>query len=576
MNLIKHFFLIPIFGIFCSAAFSQALPIGIDEDFSDWNETASSLSDPEGDGSDIDFLSFSVSNDDNYLYIKLKMTDETLLNDDNKIFLQIDTDNNSETGYSVNGIGAELGWNFAGRFGYYNAPSGSKVTVEHSDISFMALPTVSSAEFEMAVSRHAEINGNKLFPGNTVKIAFYDNRTQGDYMPDPGQTFTYSFDDETAVSEPEPISLERKNNENIRIMTFNVLFDGLIDSDRQDAFGRIMKAVAPDIVTFNEAWDTQAYQAENLMNQWVMLSQGSWQCIEADNGNITCSVYPISDTYRILPGHRITAALIDLPENYDSDLLSINGHLKCCGGSSNNAERQEEADAFAAFVRNVINGESSLNVPTNTPIVLSGDMNLVGNRQQLTTLLTGDIQNTSSFGQGQALDWDGTALKDLVSSHTNGRHAYTWYDETSSYWPGRLDYIIYSDAVMQHTHAYTLDTRLMTSEELSQYGLQKQDSEASDHLAKVADFTLSDAALSSEKSDFIIMSDSMQGSYIITSQSNQEIHRLTVYAGTGQIVLDKNIHNTFYRLNLQNRASGIYIIKIQSDKRKSQTIKVVH
>ena len=576
----KHLFLITLVSLFFLTAFSQALPIGIDEDFSDWTDEAQIHTDANGDGSGTDFLSFSVSNDADYLYIRLKIADETLLNDDNNIFLQIDTDDNPETGYQVAGIGAELGWVFSGRYGYFNPPAAVKITVEHSDISFMALPTVSSTEFEMAISRHAMINGYELFPGHTIKLVFYDDRTDGDFMPDLGETFTYIFDDESELPETDLLAFERKNAEDIRVMTFNVLFDGLIDPERQDGFKRTIKVVKPDIVTFNEAWDTQAYQAQNLMNDWVPLSEGSWQCIEADNGNITCSAFPIADTYRILPGHRLTAALIDLPASYGTDLLSVNAHLKCCGGTSNNAERQLEADAFAAFILDAKTSGGSFTVPENTPIVLSGDLNLVGDRQQLTTMLTGDIQNTGTYGQGAALDWDGTAFTDLVSSHSDGRHAYTWYDESSSFWPGRLDYIIYSDAVMQHTHAFTVDTRLMSPERLSQYGLQFEDSKVSDHLAKVADFSFGDfagrASFDTEKAGFIVVSDSSgNGNYLIKSLKNEKIRNLKVYDAGGRQFFNKAIHNNFYYLNLHGIPNGLYIIKVEGDEH-TETLKLMH
>ena len=47
-----------------------------------------------------------------------------------------------------------------------------------------------------------------------------------------------------------------------------------------------------------------------------------------------------------------------------------------------------------------------IDLPEGTPIVLSGDLNLVGESQVLKTLLTGDIQNEITFGKGGLLDWD--------------------------------------------------------------------------------------------------------------------------------------------------------------------------
>ena len=54
-----------------------------------------------------------------------------------------------------------------------------------------------------------------------------------------------------------------------------------------------------------------------------------------------------------------------------------------------------------------------------------GDLNLVGDRQQLTTLVTGEIINTQLFGNGGPPDWDETDLEDLISQQTDKRTAYT-------------------------------------------------------------------------------------------------------------------------------------------------------
>ena len=49
--------------------FGQSLPIGIDGRFNDWDNSAH-YTDPQGDGGDYDLLSFSVSNDSTYLFVR--------------------------------------------------------------------------------------------------------------------------------------------------------------------------------------------------------------------------------------------------------------------------------------------------------------------------------------------------------------------------------------------------------------------------------------------------------------------------------------------------------------------------
>lgn len=569
----KHVFFIAVFITASLSGQAQALPIAVNERFDDWTDEALLVEDDEGDGGNIDFLNFSVSNDADYLYLRLEVAEEILLNDDHNIGFQIDTDNNSATGYQINGIGSELGWYFANRQGYFTSSGGSTVTVYHNDIGFMALPTVSGIEFEMAIARDAVINGDPLFPANMVKFFFFDSSSGGDYIPNQGAAYTYTFD-ETATQAFVPLDLGKQHPDYIRVMTYNTLFDGLIDPARQDKFKRTIQALQPDIITFNEAWDTQSAQVQSLMNTWMPLSEANWTCVEADNGNITCSRWPITDSYRIWPDHRLTANLIDLPEVYGTDLLSVNAHLKCCGGSSNNAERQMEADAFAAFILDAKTAGGNFTIPQNTPIVLSGDMNLVGDRQQLVTLLTGDIQNTGTWGQGGPLDWDGSNLSDQISSHADDAHAYTWADGGSSYWPGRLDYVIYTDAVMDNMYAYTLDTRLMSSDRLAEYGLQADDSNASDHLPKVVDFLPHAYTAVNDKADVQnVFSLQQTGSAYRIYSAHIKGFTLKVFDTQGRLLHTENTDSGELYVKLDALSKGVYLLKVENGKR-SQTFKI--
>ncbi|MEA3445654.1 MAG: hypothetical protein U9R19_13120, partial [Bacteroidota bacterium] len=470
------------------STFAQSLPIGLDGLFDDWTMASDTFNDTQGDGAAIDLLSFSVSNDSAYLYIKFTVANEMQLNSSNDLFLEIDTDNDASTGYSVNGIGAELGWKLGGRYGYFNYGT-SSLYIHHDDIEFYAIPTVTSNQFEMAVSRNAyPDNLNPLFTGDTIKICFVDQTTNGDLMPNVGQTYTYIFDD-TPVPAYTPIDLAKTDSWHLRLLSYNTLFNGLIDTQRQPAFERVITAVAPDIITFNECWDTQWYEAKNLLNSWLPLSGGaSWSCWKIDGANITCSRYPILQNWKILPDRRLTASLIDLPVEYQHDIVVINAHFKCCDGDS---IRQREADAFINFVRDIKTPGGLIDVPAGTPFVLSGDLNLVGYSQQLTTLITGDIVDTAQFGNPISPDWDNSDLADIIAMQTDRRMAFTWQDNLSSYWPGRLDFAIASEGDFVSEKAYTMNTAVMTPARLTQYGLQQNDTEtASDHLPKLTDFSM--------------------------------------------------------------------------------------
>jgi hypothetical protein len=170
--------------------------------------------------------------------------------------------------------------------------------------------------------------------------------------------------------------------------------------------------------------------------------------------------------------------------------MVINSHLKCCGGQTNDDKRQLEVDATIAFILDAKTPGGVIDLPNETPFIILGDLNLVGDRQQLITLLTGEIINTPIFGIGGPPDWDNTDLKDLLSQQSDKRTAYTWRDDGNSFPPGRLDYQIYSNSVINVEKDFVIQTEVMSASRLNQYGLQMLDTRtASDHFPKVADIS---------------------------------------------------------------------------------------
>jgi len=114
-------------------------------------------------------------------------------------------------------------------------------------------------------------------------------------------------------------------------------------------------------------------------------------------------------------------------------------------------------------------------------------MNFVGFARQLETLLTGDIADEGAYGPDFAPDWDGTGLHDIVARQTEKRMGYTWRSDFSSFWPGRLDFIITTDSVVETGNHFILYTPEMSPAARAAYGLFAGDSYASDHLLFCAD-----------------------------------------------------------------------------------------
>lgn len=469
---------------------AQALPITIDGKYDDWDSATEIHYDYIGDGTAIDFLTCTIANNEDYLFIRLEMAEEIELTEDNQAFIYLDTDNNSFTGVAINNIGAELAIELGNRQVHF-APTFPPVTSSLTSIKFRVLPTVSDREFEIAIGRHVFPNAfNPLFTGDTIRLAFKDWSTpNGDNMPNAGQTISYVFD-HTPTPPMLPIDVEKTDARHLRLMTYNTLHNGLTDFARTQRFARIIGLAQPDVITFNECWDISASIVRTFMNNTVPLGNGeTWHTIKLDAGNITASRYPILQNWVVVSGRRLTASLLDLPNDlYATDILVVNAHFKCCDGDD---LRQLEADGFAKFILDAKSPGGVITLPEGTPFVLSGDLNLVGLRQQLTTLVKGEIVNTGSFGMGAPLDWDDTDLEDIVSLQTDNPMAYTWRDDNGSFPPGRLDFHICSNSVMNVEKAYTIQTEVMPAERLELYGLQQNDTRvASDHFPKITDFSL--------------------------------------------------------------------------------------
>lgn len=573
MHIIRIFIATNLLLFSVNSFAQQALTISIDGLFDDWTSQAIELTDDSNDDSGVDFLRCEASNDGEFLFLQLELADEVNLTESNEITIYMDTDQDADTGDFINGIGAELTINTGSREAEYHLPTGSGL-FELNDFGFRHLPSVTATQFEIAIPRNAVSNaGDPLFLGNGVRIFWKDeDGPNGDQMPENNIVFTYEFDDITPIEPYEPIPLEKEADDLIRIVTWNTLQNGLEDIDRSDAFERVLGVLQPDIVTFNECWEMNAQQVASFMNAAAPLGNfQNWNSIKLDQGNVTVSRWPIVQNWYFYEDHRLTASLIDLPnEVYGTDLLVINAHFRCCEA---NFQRQREADAFIEFILDAKTPGGIIDLPENTPFILSGDLNLVGDSQQLTTLLTGDIVNASVFGPDGPPDWDGSDLLDVLSLQADQRMAHTWENPFSEFPPSRIDFHIVSNSVLEIEKSYTLNTRAMSSARRNQYGLFFNDTRnASDHLPKVTDFRVAEALtseeLANENFDLNIYPNPTSGQSFITFYSDQKIGgSLSLENIQGQELFFQNIEimesKNQFSIDLKAYPSGIYFLKIK-------------
>ncbi len=584
-NFYSPLYFLILYLILANITYSQSVNILLDENFSDWQDIEAAYTDPQNEfpEGNIDFGELKIMSDSENLYLYLETGSEINLQNDNEITLYIDLDNNPLTGSEVQGIGADLEYNFGQRQGKLFS-EGTQYTISHVNIGLVSSPTVTSDKFEIAISREIFINSTFISLEGSIKIVIYSNRSGIDKIPEGNSGVEYVFPKNFRDLLPE-FSIQKRNDLSLRIMSYNVLSGGLFSSGRKPSFRRMLAAVNPDIICFQEIYDQSSAQTAAEIESILPSGQGTqWHHSKVNPDIIVISRFDLKATYRIPSGNM--AVLIDLTEINESELLLIGAHPPCC---QNEDSRQKEMDEIMSFLRESQNGSGALPIERNTPIILVGDMNLVGYNRQRATLLTGDIFDEGMFGADFSPDWDGSDLEDAKPYTTNQPMTFTWYDERSSFSPGRLDYIIYSGSVLNLQNSFSLFTKSLQPDTLSLYNLEEDDSViASDHLPLVADFTFKDITRvegsSSRTPDNFFLEQNYPNPFnpatkirykVPGSVRGEEVSaerrvKLTVYDVLGReirILVNEKQNPGEYEVEFDanNLPSGVYIYRIQSN-----------
>lgn len=308
----------------------------------------------------------------------------------------------------------------------------------------------------------------------------------GDVLPDDPGGVMYVLDENT-VPPPVPIPIEKQNSEDIRIVTYNVLSSGPTDTVRQEYFQQILTALNPDVWALQEYYDDPEAMLD-LVQNW--LPEESWVRSNFPHGNGIITRYSIAGEAVLTNSQRTMAVLLDSVGDWDEKLLIINSHFACC---SANESRQIDVDNLTGVWRDWRSGTGWEPFPLEpeTPMIHVGDFNFVGDRQQLITLVHGDIVDEITFGDDASPDWDNSNITDLFSRHTHIRMGYTWRNDYSSYNPGKLDYVLYTDSVLDTIKHFVFNTLAIPDSTLLPYGLEDDDTNlASDHLPRVVDLRL--------------------------------------------------------------------------------------
>jgi endonuclease/exonuclease/phosphatase family metal-dependent hydrolase len=309
-------------------------------------------------------------------------------------------------------------------------------------------------------------------------------------------------DTDPSVSSDDVRFLERPDGTDLRIATYNIWMNSVFeDADSQSRFARVVRAVDADVWALQETWASTSKVA-SLFDRLRPLPEGEhWQAVYAGD-RVTVSRYPIIDHHwQTDPscGAKVSLDLIDLPETvHRLDLYVINPRFTPFQGVEEDAARQCEADQIIAWLRQAADPLGSVGLVAGTPVVIAGDLNMVGDPMPLRTLLDGNIVDEVRFGPDYPPDWDGTELTDAEPLHNGvGPETWTWRSDGTRWPPTRMDFILYTDSAMDSVNGFVLNTASLTAAALDTVELESLDVAlealdnggiAFDHLPVVVDF----------------------------------------------------------------------------------------
>lgn len=384
----------------------------------------------------------------------------------------IDADDNPATGMPLDGFGVDTavllsppnatGVGIGARVLTYDA-QGFATPAGHADIGFLFQPTYASAAYEARIERSA------LIPSPKKRV-----RIRVDQIAPDGAVLW--SDQTTAVLPVAPArprqaaDLPTKPAQATRVLSLNVLHSAPLTNP--DAFRRTIRALDPDIILFQEWFNT----AQPAIQAWITANLGpGWSVFApSTNGIAIATRHPVLETVgRPLPGTgsgdnaRFAAAVIDAPAG---PIIAGSLHLKCCGGANTSEDTRRIAEA--ASIRATL-ADLRARHP-DAAMAIGGDYNLVGTRTPLETL-------AASLGR------DGSDLTPALAITLGDAATVTWVDDKSMFSPGRLDWVLVDAGTTRVHRAFALDTRRLSEASLKRSGLLRDDSAATDHLPVVVD-----------------------------------------------------------------------------------------
>lgn len=441
-------------------------PIRLDGQFEDWGAREPVLA-----PSDNTLIrSVRVTNGKDNIFLAVQLNREITIQADNPLTLLVDTDQDPSTGLRVGSLGADVQYKFGSLEAIRHA-DGIPASVPHPEIGISWAPTFSSDRYE--ISLPLELFG-KPGPNRVITLAVAE-------LQDIQATATViSYRTRRPDASLPEISLEKLPRPHVRILTMNVLYDGLFK--KPDTYERILRALNPDILLLSEVFSHSSDQVVALLDERFPAQnpERRWYGFGRP-GKVTISKYPFLATDIVLDD---LYTLIDVP-GFDAGLFIVHTHLQCCDYDD---MRQEKVDAILKNLRTSRDDSYSILYQyQDKPLVISGDLNLVGKSRPYYSLIEG-VNADLSAASAPTTSASPKRLFEAASYHTNTPYTFTWKDDKLKWPPGKLDFTFVTVPDISLGKSFVLYTPQMDPDTLQRYGLHESDSlEASDHLPHVID-----------------------------------------------------------------------------------------
>ena len=499
-------------------------PVGVLVDglFDEWTTAATIIDDPpDAPDSPVDFLSVQGLDEPGWLFLALDIGNEvTLQSLPGTVHLLLDTDAEASTGGTLYGVdGVDLVVDFsqtleplAERRGLGFAlrvvgADGTPVAIPRHSLGLTALPTSSAPRFEIRISRRG---ASRVEPfGARLRLAAVYSEA-GEVLD---QTLIGSYRFRTSSGPPTVPSVGARLARapgSVRVAQWNVSWQDF--PPRAEDFARVLAALEPDVILLDELpGDLNAGQIAMTSEQLTaffmsepLARLGTWRFVYGESGGYQRALVAARDrdirpaepmTHVRHPVGALEALLAGAPADlrrfleFDDqsgppaagawveldgqEVLFVAMDLQSRGwlGSPRDLHRRVQATTIRDHIAAAL-GDSG------APVVIGGDLNLVGSRAPLFALV-------------RSLDVDGSDLVAVDAERLGERSLTTWRNPDDVFLPGRLDYVLVADAGLSVTNAFVFATEDLDDATLVRLGLTRGLSlQLSDHLVSVVDVRL--------------------------------------------------------------------------------------